>query len=264
MIKIKSIIKNTLKRMVTILEKSAGIIIRRKILSEKLKKSLKLPHSEIFPYATYSPWKKDSQFQKLFKVAREYSLVDEYRMYELYKLASQASYCKGDFLEVGVWRGGTSAVIQKALIDKASENKFYVADTFKGVVKAGSNEDSFYMGGEHSDTNVRYVKDLFKKIKVREPIILVGIFPDNFVNLDIENLAFVHCDVDAYESTKDIIEWCLPKMLRGGIIVFDDYGFYGCDGVTKYVNDLMLDSEEISNQFRFLHNLNGHAVLIKV
>ncbi len=262
MSKLKKIIKNNLKRILNKLEKLVGIKISRVNLSENFKKSPK-PHSKIVPGATYSPWINNIQFQKVFKIAKEYSLVDEYRMFELYKLASQASISNGDFLEVGVWRGGTSAVIQKALVDSASENQFYIADTFEGVVKAGSKEDTFYKGGEHSDTNVGYVKDLFEKIEIREPTILVGIFPDDHRDLDIQNLAFVHSDVDAYESTKEIIEWCIPKMLKGGIIVFDDYGFYSCDGVTKYVDDLMLDSE-ISEQFRFVHNLNGHAILIKI
>ena len=261
--KIKLIIKNTLKRIVKVLEEFSGLKMSRVILSKKFINSLKLPHSQIVPYGTYSPWMHDGRFQKVFKIAKKYSHVDEYRMYELYQLSSQAAKIKGDFLEVGVWRGGSSAIIKKALIDTNSKNKFYIADTFKGVVKAGSQEDSFYKGGEHSDTNIGYVKELFNKIDLVEPKILVGIFPDDHLNLDIHDLAFVHSDVDAYDSTKGVIEWCIPRMVKGGIIVFDDYGFYPCDGVTSYVDNLMLDSE-ISEQFRFVYNLNGHAVLIKI
>ena len=261
--KIKNTIKNLIKKTLNILEKASGLKLSRVILSKNLVNSLQLPHSQIVPYGTYSPWLNHSEFTEVFKIAKEYSHVDEYRMYELYQLASQASKLNGDFLEVGVWRGGSSAVIKKALIDSNSQNTFYIADTFKGVVKAGSKEDSFYRGGEHSDTNIGYVKEIFKKIDIDEPKILVGIFPDDHSDLDIQKLAFVHSDVDAYESTKGIIEWCLPKMLRGGIIIFDDYGFYPCDGVTTYVNNLMLEAK-ISENFRFIHNLNGHAILIKI
>ncbi|MEC8805454.1 MAG: TylF/MycF/NovP-related O-methyltransferase, partial [Pseudomonadota bacterium] len=68
--------------------------------------------------------------------------------------------------------------------------------------------------------------------------------------------------VDAYQSTKDIIEWCLPRMSQGGVIIFDDYGFRGCEGVTEYVNELMkIDS--INQNYHFIHNLNGHAILIR-
>jgi O-methyltransferase len=50
-----------------------------------------------------------------------------------------------------------------------------------------------------------------------------------------------------------------PRMKKGGIVVFDDYGFFGCEGVTQAVNDLLT---EIKDAF-FVHNQNGHAVLYK-
>jgi O-methyltransferase len=44
----------------------------------------------------------------------------------------------------------------------------------------------------------------------------------------------------------------------GGMIVYDDYGFQSCGGVTKYVN------EQRSLPGRIvLHNLNGHAIVVK-
>ena len=41
-------------------------------------------------------------------------------------------------------------------------------------------------------------------------------------------------------------------------MVFDDYGFSGCEGVTKFVNELRVNS-----QLFFIHNLNGHAIFVK-
>ena len=49
------------------------------------------------------------------------------------------------------------------------------------------------------------------------------------------DISMLHCDVDVYSSSRDIVEWCLPRMLVGAILVFDDYGFYGCEGVTTFV-----------------------------
>ena len=195
-------------------------------------------------------------------MAKDYTLVDKYRMYELFQLAKQAAKVDGAFLEVGVWRGGSSAVIQAALDKGDTNKKFYIADTFQGVVKAGSDKDTSYQGSEHADTDVDFVKNLFNKIDKKLPQILIGIFPDDHNSLDIEKLAFVHSDVDAYQSTKDIIEWCLPRMSKGGVIVFDDYGFRGCEGVTEYVNELMKIST-VNQHYNFIHNLNGHAILIR-
>ena len=58
---------------------------------------------------------------------------------------------------------------------------------------------------------------------------------------------------------RDIVDWVWHRMVRGGIIVFDDYGFYSCDGITKYVESHMNTSDRL-----FMHNLNGHAVVIKL
>ncbi len=69
---------------------------------------------------------------------------------------------------------------------------------------------------------------------------------------------FCHIDVDVYQSAKDVVEWLWPKLVLGGIIVFDDYGFQTCSGITRFVN------EERSKRDRsIIHNLNGHAILIK-
>jgi O-methyltransferase len=60
-------------------------------------------------------------------------------------------------------------------------------------------------------------------------------------------------------SSRDILEWCLPRMLVGAILVFDDYGFYGCEGVTTFCDELKHRDDLI-----FPHNLNGHTVFVKI
>lgn len=209
-----------LRPMKRLIEKSQGMFFgatyRIKIFREKgledLTRRTNIPHNKVLPLATYSPWENDVAFNKVYEVAKDYTMVDEYRMYELFQLASQAANLKGAFLEVGVWRGGSSAIIQAALDHVNANNKLYIADTFQGVAKADSPKDRIYKGGEHADTNVDFLQKVFSKVKKKLPEILVGIFPDDHEALDIEQLAFVHNDVDAYESSKGVIEWCLPKI----------------------------------------------------
>lgn len=251
-----------LKPIKRLIEKTFGVEIRRISNTQVLTRRAHIPHTKVSPVATYSPWENDEEFEKVYKVAKDYTLVDKYRMYELFQLAMQAAKVDGVFLEVGAWRGGSSALIQAALDNINLDKQFYIADTFEGVVKAGSEKDTTYQGGEHADTDVDFVKNLFSKINKKLPEMLIGIFPDDHNSLEIEKLAFVHSDVDAYQSTKDIIEWCLPRMSKGGVIVFDDYGFRGCEGVTEYVNELM-KTDSVNQDYHFIHNLNGHAILIR-
>lgn len=76
-------------------------------------------------------------------------------------MVCQVSTLKGDLIEVGTWRGGTSAIIQSALRKSNSISKLFVADTFNGVVKAGSTKDTLYKGAEHSDASINDIEELF-------------------------------------------------------------------------------------------------------
>ena len=49
-------------------------------------------------------------------------------------------------------------------------------------------------------------------------------------------------------------------MVAGGVVIFDDYGFAACAGITQLVHEL---AETTPDAF-FVHNINGHALLIKV
>jgi O-methyltransferase len=217
----------------------------------------KNPHQTVTPYATYSPWIDDQDFQAIFNRIKNHTLVDIYRCYELWTLAKQTIDIEGDILEVGVWRGGTGAILAQAT-KEISGKKVFLADTFSGVVKAGAN-DTRYHGGEHADTSIVIVEELLAGLSLSNTQILQGIFPEESHSRIPGKIAMLHCDVDVYQSSKDIVEWCLPRLSRGAILVFDDFGFAGCEGVTKYCEDF----REVKG-FRFLHNLNGHAIFIKI
>ena len=131
-------------------------------------------HSRIVPTATYSPWLYDKQFLAVYKEVKEHTLVDIYRCYELWTLAKSVGQIPGSILEVGVWRGGTGALLASASPWKA----VYLADTFHGVVKA-STKDTRYHGGEHADTSQAQVGCLLRSLHLKNFILLEGIFPDD-------------------------------------------------------------------------------------
>jgi O-methyltransferase len=214
-------------------------------------------HTNVRPTATYSPWVDDVEFQEAYRRIKGNTLVDIYRCYELWDLVRQTRSVEGDVLEVGVWRGGTGALLAQAVRGEA-DKRVFLADTFTGVVKAG-NRDTRYKGGEHADTTPEIVRGLLDSFGLRNVDILEGVFPEDAGERVPKKLAFVHCDVDVYASTKDSVEWCIPRLSVNGIMVFDDYGFWGCEGVATYCEEL-----RERTGFRFLHNLNGHAVFLRI
>lgn len=50
-------------------------------------------------------------------------------------------------------------------------------------------------------------------------------------------ISLLHIDVDIYEPTNTILEYFYPRVVRGGIIVLDDYGSF--PGETKAVDDFI-------------------------
>jgi O-methyltransferase len=220
-------------------------------------------HEEVRPWATYAPWNADREFVATYNAIKDYTLVDLYRCWELWTLVGQsAKLDHGGILEIGVWRGGTGAVMAKKAALCGITEPVYLCDTFTGVVKAGTN-DTRYRGGEHADTSRRLVETLTREtLKLTNVEILEGIFPEQTAHqIEGQNPRFrvCHIDVDVYQSAKDVLHWVWGRMGRGGIIVYDDYGFRGCEGVTKIVH------EQLDLRDRLvLHNLNGHAVVIKL
>lgn len=215
-----------------------------------------LHYETIFTGAAYAPWHDDQAFQRVFQAISENTLVDQYRCYELWTLATQTQHLPpGDILEIGVWRGGTGCLMASAVA--ATDSKVFLADTFEGVVKTGA-VDGNYMDGDHSDTSIEQVRSLAAQLDV-EVGILVGIFPEDTADeIDSRTFRFCHIDVDIYQSAKDILDWVWPRMVKGGIVVFDDYGFQSCPGIARFVDEVKYGPDRL-----YLHNLNGHAVLIK-
>jgi O-methyltransferase len=214
----------------------------------------------VLPNATYSPWNLDEAFLSTYSQVKNATLVDKYRCFELWKVVEQcAKLEEGALIEVGVWRGGTAALIATQASNLGLRDKVYACDTFSGVVKAGA-EDPDYLGGEHADTSKNSVEDFFRKtLKLDNIEILTGIFPEDTGD-KVENLKFrfCHIDVDVYQSAKDVTEWIWERLVPGGMIVYDDYGGDTTPGIARYVDTQLPLKGRI-----VLHNLNGHAIVIK-
>jgi len=222
---------------------------------------MKFAYSTIRPVAGYSPWLADDDFQALYNILKGNTLVDVYRLYEIHGLVKQLHKLpEGDILEVGVWRGGTGALLAWTAKRCGLSSRVFLADTFQGVVKAG-DKDSRYIGGEHADTSRKIVEDLLGgALGLNNFEILPGVFPEQ-TGQAVSDCAFrlCHIDVDVYNSARDVNEWVWDRLVPGGMVVYDDYGFEPCVGVTRYVN------EQIGLADRMVvHNLNGHAIVFKL
>lgn len=215
-------------------------------------------YGAVEPAADYRPWDVDEAFRKAYQQIAEHTKVDQYRCYALWVLLAQAVDLPGDVIEVGVWRGGTGALLGLQLARLAPERRLYLADTFEGVVKAGPRDD-YYKGGEHADTDRATVETLLESCGLSSATLLSGVFPEETgAEVTSDAICFCHIDVDVYQSAKDVVDWVWPKLTAGGVVVYDDYGFYGCEGVTALGNEDIHKGDRL-----FVQNLNGQGVIVK-
>ncbi len=246
-------LKNLIKRFLA----AAGYELRP--LSARADKTLgDMRYTDVVPTANYAPWLSDSEFLLWYGKIAGNTLVDQYRCYELWEMVGQLQHLPGDLIEVGVWRGGTGALIAHRARALDGRRKVYLCDTFSGVVKV-SAQDSTYRGGEHADTSEAHVRELLSQLEIDNAVILSGIFPDAHMEaVRDKTFCFVHIDVDVYQSAKEVFEFVWPRVPIGGVVVFDDYGFDTCDGIPKLVAEYRFQPGKL-----VIHNLNGHALIGK-
>ncbi len=71
-----------------------------------------------------------------------------------------------------------------------------------------------------------------------------GCIPTKFQEVSDVKFCFVHLDVDLYQPTLDSLTFFYEKMIQGGIILCDDYGFTTCPGAKKAMDSFFSDKHE--------------------
>jgi O-methyltransferase len=192
-----------------------------------------IPDVELYQ-PLFSPWLGTKAFKKFYDLGAPRTLVSPDRAYVLYVLLNQTFFLRGDVWECGVYRGGTAAMMAAMIEAHAPGKKLYLFDTFSGM-PATDPEKDIHKAGDFSDTSLEAVssfvgrKDFccYKK----------GFIPETFSGLESSVIAFAHIDVDIYQSIIDSLNFIWPKLVTGGVIVFDDYGFPTCPGARMAVDE---------------------------
>jgi O-methyltransferase len=190
----------------------------------------------------FSPWLGHGPFKGLFDLARPHTIVSADRCYVLYALATQALSLSGDFWECGVYRGGTALMLAEILARGGSgSSTLHLFDTFAGMPETDPSRD-FHRSGEFDDTSVAAVQKL---VGAQRPVVFhAGLIPETFKSMEDSRIAFAHIDVDLYRSVADCCTFVMPRLVRGGFVVFDDYGFPSCPGARQAVDEFFVGRPE--------------------
>jgi O-methyltransferase len=153
-------------------------------------------------------------------------LLTPHTLASLLKLLARARPLEGVVVELGVYQGGAL----KAMAEAVPEKTCYGFDTFSGQPAASWREGDVHRPGEFADTSLETVRAAMPANVVLVP----GWFPQSAVGTG-PRICFAHVDMDLEQSTADAIAWLLPRMVPGGLVVFDDWGWRNCPGVVKAI-----------------------------
>lgn len=167
---------------------------------------------------------------------------------------------EGDFVEVGVWRGGSSIIAKKFL---GKGRKFYLYDTFAGMTKpteydfrVGSNDFHSTLSKWENENEGNENKWVLAGLdEVEKNFKEFNLFDEDliFVKGDVRNtlkqestptdILVLRLDTDFYDSTLVELQVLWPKLKSGGILILDDYGHW--DGARRAVDEYFAAIGEI-------------------
>ncbi len=189
----------------------------------------------------YAPWDGEAEFRQLYEQIRAHTLVSADRCHILWKTLIQAKHLPGDFMECGVFRGGTALLAAKVLGHGAQGRMLHLFDSFEGMPATTAGVDQFQQS-DFDQTSIESVSGLFSDYPFVQ--IHVGFIPQTFADLKISQVAWAHIDVDIYQSVRDSIAYIYPRMVPSGVMIFDDYGFPSCAGARRAVDEAFAELPE--------------------
>lgn len=199
----------------------------------------------------YSPWLCDPEFLQINSRFHDWREHTEFRYIQYVLARTAALECKtGDFIECGVYSGKTLDICAGVLerFDHA-DRTILGFDSFEGVDTPGTedldvrtNSSMFHKGSCKYDFEHIRGRFIHRKSKIE---LIRGWIPNTFQGFEDYTFAFAHIDVDLYQATKDCLTFIYPRMVPGGIILFDDYGYPECAGARKAIDEFLSDKPEV-------------------
>jgi O-methyltransferase len=218
----------------------------------------------------------EKEFLEVYDQCKPYTMTSVERVYSLYQAVKYTldNQLPGEFVECGVWKGGSSMLI--ALVLKkygATDRKIYMYDTFEGMSepteadKAVTGETAKQLLDEQDKMKENSIwcystldevkSNLAKTHFPKENLVFIkGKVEETLPNIKPEKISLLRLDTDWYESTKIELELLYPRLAENGILIIDDFGHW--QGAKKAV----LEFFERQNNKPFINRIDYSGRLI--
>ena len=185
----------------------------------------------------------DPRFLALYEKCRPFTRTSVDRMYAAYQATNYVvdRGLPGAFIECGVWRGGSSMIMALALLERGvRDREIYLYDTIKGMseptdrdVKANGLEARPVWEQQQKDgvnawayaplteVSQNFIRTGYPMERVH---LIEGKVEDTIPRQMPDSIALLRLDTDWYESTYHELTHLYPRLVRGGVLILDDYG----------------------------------------
>jgi len=194
-----------------------------------------------------------------YKKVKEYTMTTPERIASLCNAVNYIvkNNIQGDFVECGVWRGGsTMAAIDTLIKSGDTSREIYLYDTFEGMsepteldkVFTGTGADELMNTSNKNDPTSVWCYSALEEVQrnvdtLKYPSNQVhyvkGMVEKSIPQTIPQKIALLRLDTDWYESTAHELKYLYPLLVPGGVIIIDDYGHWegARKAVDEYIND---------------------------
>lgn len=175
-----------------------------------------------------------------------------WRTYILLYFAELALGLEGDFVECGVYEGTTALDVLEKCDLKKHGKEYWLYDLFEW-----NEGDKHTPLSELKNPNL-YENTLSRFSEYANVHIIKGSVPESFSGGFPDSVAFCHIDMNHATPEAGALTEVLPKLVKGGFVILDDYGWWGYSA-----QKIALDKIAKSFGQEILELPTGQALLIK-
>jgi O-methyltransferase len=182
----------------------------------------------------------DAQTIALFRSVRSFTMTSIERVYALRESVKYIirHNVPGSIVECGVWKGGSMMAVAKTLLELETERDLYLFDTFEGMPPPTAVDVDLY--GVQADVLLKtnpmtpaiapfeeVCRNMYSTGYNPARINLVrGRVEDTLPRAAPREIALLRLDTDWYQSTLHELVHLYPRLIKGGILIIDDYGHF--------------------------------------
>jgi O-methyltransferase len=199
----------------------------------------------------------DLNAAETIRQVRSHTMTSPERLFALIQAVRYVSTAgiAGDIVECGVWRGGSMMAAARTLLECGDTSRqLYLFDTFEGmssptdkdVAVDGQSAGELLRTQRKDDPASAWCYATIDDVKATMTSTGYEFGRIHFVKGKVEDtipthapdkIAILRLDTDWYESTRHEMEHLFPRLIRGGVLIVDDYGHWaGCrQAIDEYI-----------------------------